>query len=203
MSCRARKRDRGHPTASGKTAVLQPAGAAPSHQITRSPGCTLFPTKALSQTRCWKRDIASQVGRDIKIHTFDGDTPQSARRAIATPAISLSPIRTCSIPVSCRITPCGSGSSKTCNTWWWTRCIITGACSAAIRQPDAALAADLKFYGANLHLLLGDHRQSRNWPSIFEVPFRLIDKQRRAPGEKHFIFYNPRSSIRNWASASR
>ncbi|HQH72080.1 MAG TPA: DEAD/DEAH box helicase, partial [bacterium] len=72
------------PTASGKTMCYN---LPVLHHLTQinpeARALYLFPTKALSQDQVLEaRDIASQVGRDIKIHSFDGDTPQSARRAI-------------------------------------------------------------------------------------------------------------------------
>ncbi len=45
----------------------------------------LFPTKALSQDQVAELlDLIEALGVDIKTHTFDGDTPASARRAIRT-----------------------------------------------------------------------------------------------------------------------
>ncbi len=43
----------------------------------------LFPTKALSQDQMHEaHDVVRELGVDIKVHTFDGDTPETARRAI-------------------------------------------------------------------------------------------------------------------------
>lgn len=71
------------PTASGKTLcynlpVLQ--------RICNNPEARalyLFPTKALSQDQMLEvHGLSEKLGRDIKVFTFDGDTPQSARKAI-------------------------------------------------------------------------------------------------------------------------
>jgi len=71
------------PTASGKTLCYNlPVLDA----IMKEPGCRalyLFPTKALSQDQLAELyDLIQQVDVDIKTYTFDGDTPQTARRLI-------------------------------------------------------------------------------------------------------------------------
>lgn len=71
------------PTASGKTLcynlpVINAILADPSARA-----LYLFPTKALSQDqRAELIELTEAVGVDIKTHTFDGDTPQMARRAV-------------------------------------------------------------------------------------------------------------------------
>jgi DEAD/DEAH box helicase domain-containing protein len=73
------------PTASGKTlcynlptlnAILQDDGARALY---------LFPTKALSQDQVSElHALIDILGTDVKTYTYDGDTPQTARRAIRT-----------------------------------------------------------------------------------------------------------------------
>lgn len=71
------------PTASGKTLcfnlpVIQSVIANPE-----SRALYIFPTKALSQDQYKELyDITKALERDIRIYTFDGDTPASARKAI-------------------------------------------------------------------------------------------------------------------------
>lgn len=71
------------PTASGKTLcynipVLSEILKAPS-----SRALYLFPTKALSQDQLGELyDLIQKLDVNIKTYTFDGDTPQTARRAI-------------------------------------------------------------------------------------------------------------------------
>ncbi len=71
------------PTASGKTLcynlpVIDAILKDPSKRA-----LYLFPTKALSQDqRAELIELTECVGVDIKTHTFDGDTPQMARRAV-------------------------------------------------------------------------------------------------------------------------
>lgn len=71
------------PTASGKTLcynlpVLQRLIERPEARA-----LYLFPTKALSHDQYQGLyDLTRDVGRDIKVYTFDGDTPAAARRSI-------------------------------------------------------------------------------------------------------------------------
>lgn len=71
------------PTASGKTLcynlpVLKAILEAPA-----SRALYLFPTKALSQDQLAELDeVIAGTGAPIKAHTFDGDTPDDARRAV-------------------------------------------------------------------------------------------------------------------------
>ncbi len=71
------------PTASGKTLcynlpVLQRLIERPAARA-----LYLFPTKALAHDQYQGLyDLTREVGRDIKVYTFDGDTPAAARRSI-------------------------------------------------------------------------------------------------------------------------
>lgn len=73
------------PTASGKTLCynLPVVEAILKDENARS--LYLFPTKALSQDQFTELyEITNALKRKIKVYTFDGDTPQSARKAIRT-----------------------------------------------------------------------------------------------------------------------
>jgi len=71
------------PTASGKTLCynLPVFDALLKNPETRA--LYLFPTKALSQDQMHEAlEVVRALGVDLKVHTFDGDTPENARRAI-------------------------------------------------------------------------------------------------------------------------
>lgn len=71
------------PTASGKTMCynLPVLNAILKDESSRA--LFLFPTKALSQDQTSElHEIITAAGIDIKTYTYDGDTPQSARKAI-------------------------------------------------------------------------------------------------------------------------
>lgn len=71
------------PTASGKTLcytmpVLQSMLEDPGNRA-----LYLFPTKALSQDQVAElNDLVEIMNEPVKVYTFDGDTPQSARKAV-------------------------------------------------------------------------------------------------------------------------
>jgi DEAD/DEAH box helicase domain-containing protein len=70
------------PTASGKTLcynlpVLQALLTAPAARA-----LYLFPTKALAQDQLAELEELARALPELRIHTYDGDTPQDARRAV-------------------------------------------------------------------------------------------------------------------------
>jgi DEAD/DEAH box helicase domain-containing protein len=79
------------PTASGKTLCYN---APILHAVLQDPSSRalyLFPTKALAQDQLAElhamcEGIAGQSGEEIGVFTYDGDTPQDARRAVRTRA---------------------------------------------------------------------------------------------------------------------
>jgi DEAD/DEAH box helicase domain-containing protein len=80
--------DKGHhvvvvtPTASGKTLCYNiPA----LHALLREPDARilyLFPTKALAQDQLSELEAIARTLPDLRMFTYDGDTPQDARRAV-------------------------------------------------------------------------------------------------------------------------
>ena len=71
------------PTASGKTLCYNLPVLDSILRDGRSRALYLFPTKALSQDQMHEvHDLVTGLGVDIKTFTFDGDTPETARRAI-------------------------------------------------------------------------------------------------------------------------
>lgn len=71
------------PTASGKTMCYNIPVINSILKDEESRAIFLFPTKALSQDQVSElHELITEVGVDIKTFTYDGDTPQSARKAI-------------------------------------------------------------------------------------------------------------------------
>jgi len=71
------------PTASGKTMCYNLPVLNSILKDDSSRALFLFPTKALSQDQTSElHEIITAAGIDIKTYTYDGDTPQSARKAI-------------------------------------------------------------------------------------------------------------------------
>ena len=102
------------PTASGKTLCYN---LPVLDRILKNPAARalyLFPTKALAQDQMAElHELANAIGEvggeAVGVHTYDGDTPQDARRTI----------------------PAGPSSSKTSATSSSTSCAPTAACSGA------------------------------------------------------------------------
>lgn len=73
------------PTASGKTLCYNLPVIQKILEDPESRALYLFPTKALSQDQLTGlHEITAALGREIKVYTFDGDTPATARKAIRT-----------------------------------------------------------------------------------------------------------------------
>ncbi|MCB1183397.1 DEAD/DEAH box helicase [bacterium] len=71
------------PTASGKTLCYNLPVLDTILREPQARALYLFPTKALAQDQMHEvHDMVSALGVDIKTFTFDGDTPETARRAI-------------------------------------------------------------------------------------------------------------------------
>lgn len=71
------------PTASGKTMCYNIPVLDAIIKDEESRAIFLFPTKALSQDQVAElHELITDAGVDVKTYTYDGDTPQSARRAI-------------------------------------------------------------------------------------------------------------------------
>ncbi len=71
------------PTASGKTMCYNLPILNAILKDEESRAIFLFPTKALSQDQTSELyELINEIGVDIKTYTYDGDTPQSARKAV-------------------------------------------------------------------------------------------------------------------------
>lgn len=71
------------PTASGKTMCYNIPVLNAIIKEEEARAIFLFPTKALSQDQTSElHQLITEVGVDVKTYTYDGDTPQSARKAI-------------------------------------------------------------------------------------------------------------------------
>ncbi len=71
------------PTASGKTLCFHLPVLDAVLKDNESRALFMFPTKALAQDQMLElHDLITETGVDVKTYTYDGDTPQSARKAI-------------------------------------------------------------------------------------------------------------------------
>ena len=184
------------PTASGKTLcynlpVLQ--------QILREPesrALYLFPTKALSQDQMNEvHGIATKLERDIKVYTFDGDTPASARRAIRNSGhiVVTNPdmLHTGILP----------------HHTLWVRLFenlkyvvidevhhYRGVFGSHLANIVRRLSRICRFYGSDPVFICCSAtiaNPAELTERLIEKPVALVDKSGAPTGEKHFIFYNP------------
>lgn len=73
------------PTASGKTLCYNLPVLQRLYEREEARALYLFPTKALSHDQYRNlHTMTEQLGRELKVYTFDGDTPAAARRSIRT-----------------------------------------------------------------------------------------------------------------------
>lgn len=185
------------PTASGKTMCYN---LPVLHHLTQvnpeARALYLFPTKALSQDQVLEaRELAGELHCDLKIHTFDGDTPATARRAIRNSGhiVVTNPdmLHTGILP----------------HHTLWIRLFenlkfivvdevhhYRGVFGSHLANLMRRLRRICKFYGANPQFIccsatIANPRELSE--KLFGVPFRLIDQNGAPRGEKHFIFYNP------------
>ena len=112
------------PTASGKTLCYNAPISTPSCRIRRAARCICFRPRrwrrisSPSCRRCARRSSPAGAGRaQIGVFTYDGDTPQDARRTIRRARTSSSATPTCSTRASCRIIRAGRSCSRTFATW--------------------------------------------------------------------------------------
>ena len=105
------------PTASGKTLCYN---LPVLRRLVHDPGARamyLFPTKALAEDQLHELQAAvDATGAEIRAFTYDGDTPQDARKAIRERANMVLTNPDMLHAASCRTTPNGRSVSRTCGT---------------------------------------------------------------------------------------
>lgn len=184
------------PTASGKTLCYNLPVIDRLIQQPESRALYLFPTKALSQDQMNELyDITKQLGRDMKVYTFDGDTPQHARKAIrkAGHIVVTNPdmLHTGILPH---------------HTLWMklfenlNYVVIDelhhyrGVFGSHLANVLRRLKRICRFYGSNPQFICCSATIANPLEmaeSLLEEPLELIDQSGAPQGEKYFIFYNP------------
>lgn len=185
------------PTASGKTMCYN---LPVLHHLTEvnpdARALYLFPTKALSQDQLEElRGLTSKLEQDIKVHTFDGDTPQTARRAIRNSGhiVVTNPdmLHTGILPH---------------HTLWIRlfenlRFVVVdevhhyrGVFGSHLANLMRRLRRVCRFYGNDPQFIccsatIANPQELAE--SLFGTRFALVDRNGAPRGEKHFIFYNP------------
>lgn len=184
------------PTASGKTLCYNLPVLDCILRDSSSRAIYLFPTKALSQDQRAELDETIELlGQDIKIFTYDGDTPQDARKAIRSQGhiIITNPdmLHTGILP----------HHTKWIKLFENLKYIIIdelhnyrGVFGSHVANVIRRLKRIASFYGARPQFILStatiaNPREMAE--KMIEERVELIDQNGAPAGEKYFIFYTP------------
>lgn len=184
------------PTASGKTLIYN---SVTLDAITRNPSSKslyLFPTKALSQDQLSELfELNKLIGDKIGLHTYDGDTPQSMRKAIRKQAQI---VITNPYMMHSGILP---HHTKWINLFENLKYIVidelhyyTGVFGSHMANIIRRLKRICDFYGTNPIFIMSSATISNPKElaeKIVEQDVRLIDNNGAPRDEKYLVFFNP------------
>ncbi|HYL75637.1 MAG TPA: DEAD/DEAH box helicase [Bryobacteraceae bacterium] len=184
------------PTASGKTLCYN---LPVLHRLMEDPGARamyLFPTKALAEDQLHEFQAAvDAMGSPIRAFTYDGDTPQDARRAIRERA---NVVLTNPDMLHSGILP---------HHTKWAKCFenlryividelhyYRGVYGSHLANVLRRLKRICEFYGSKPQFIccsatIANPKELAE--AITESPFELVDRNGAPSGEKYFVFYNP------------
>ena len=184
------------PTASGKTLCYN---LPVLDRLTAEPGARamyLFPTKALSEDQLEElHGVIEEMGSDLCAFTYDGDTPQDARRAIRQRA---NIILTNPDMLHTGILP---HHTKWARLFENLRYIVVdelhyyrGVYGSHLGNIMRRLRRLCEFYGSKPQFVacsatIANPRELAE--TLMEAPFELIDRNGAPSGEKIFVCYNP------------
>jgi DEAD/DEAH box helicase domain-containing protein len=184
------------PTASGKTLcynlpVLNTLLADPNARA-----MYLFPTKALAEDQLHEFQAAvDAAGSDLRAFTYDGDTPQDARRAIRERA---NVVFTNPDMLHSGILP---------HHTKWAKCLenlkyfvidelhyYRGVYGSHLANLLRRLKRICEFYGSSPQFICSSATIANPQElaqALTGLPFQLVDRNGAPSGEKYFVFYNP------------
>ena len=156
----------------------------------------LFPTKALAEDQLHEFQAAvDAMGSDIRAFTYDGDTPQDARRAIRERA---NVVLTNPDMLHSGILP---------HHTKWAKCFenlryvvidelhyYRGVYGSHLANMLRRLRRICEFYGSKPQFIccsatIANPKELAE--ALTEAPFELVDRNGAPSGEKYFVFYNP------------
>ncbi|MGD0300634.1 MAG: DEAD/DEAH box helicase [Bryobacteraceae bacterium] len=184
------------PTASGKTLCYN----LPVFQrLIEDPGARamyLFPTKALAEDQLHEFQAAvNAMGSDIRAFTYDGDTPQDARRAIRERAhvVLTNPdmLHSGILPHHTKWAKCFENLRYVViDELHYYRGVYGSHLANVVRR----LRRICEFYGSKPQFIccsatIANPKELAE--ALVESPFELVDRNGAPSGEKYFVFYNP------------
>ena len=184
------------PTASGKTLCYN---LPILDRVVREPEARamyLFPTKALAEDQLHELQAAIDAGGgSVAAYTYDGDTPQDARRAIRERAniILTNPdmLHAGILPHHTKWAKCfESLRYVVIDELHYYRGVYGSHLANVIRR----LKRICEFYGSSPQFIccsatIANPRELAQ--ALVEAPFDLVDNNGSPSGEKYFVFYNP------------
>lgn len=184
------------PTASGKTLCYNIPVLNAILKDEESRAIYLFPTKALSQDQTAElHELITEMGIDIKTYTYDGDTPQSARKAVrqAGHVVVTNPDM-----LHSGILPHHTKWTKLFEN---LRFVVIdevhnyrGVFGSHLANVIRRLRRICNFYGSNPQFICCSATIANPAELASRITgnqVRLIDKNGAPSGSKHLIFYNP------------
>jgi DEAD/DEAH box helicase domain-containing protein len=184
------------PTASGKTICYNLAVLNRLMSDPETRAMYLFPTKALAEDQLHEfQSIVDAMGSDIRAFTYDGDTPQDARRAIRERA---SVVLTNPDMLHSGILPHHTRWAKLFENLRYFVIDELHYCRGVYGSHLANLIRRLKrvceFYGSSPQFVCCSATIANPLDlaeSLTESQFALVDRNGAPSGEKYFVFYNP------------
>jgi DEAD/DEAH box helicase domain-containing protein len=184
------------PTASGKTLIYNSVTLDALTRNSSAKSMYLFPTKALSQDQLSELfDLNKLMGDTLGIFTYDGDTPQSTRKAIRKKAQI---VITNPYMLHSGILP---HHTKWMNLFENLKYVIidelhyyTGVFGSHMSNIIRRLKRICSFYGAHPQFIMSSATISNPKElaeKITEEEVTLIDKSGAPHGDKYLIFFNP------------
>ncbi|MBI3472510.1 MAG: DEAD/DEAH box helicase [Candidatus Solibacter usitatus] len=184
------------PTASGKTLCYN---LPVMDRLLRDPGARamyLYPTKALAEDQLHEfQSAVDEMGAEIRAFTYDGDTPQDARKAIRQRA---NVVLTNPDMLHSGILP---HHTKWAKLFENLRYLVIdelhyyrGVYGSHFANLLRRLRRICEFYGSQPRFIcssatIANPRELAE--ALTESPFELVDRNGAPSGEKYFIFYNP------------
>src|SRR2546427_699769 len=184
------------PTASGKTLCYNLPVLDLLLRDPEARAIYLYPTKALAEDQLHEFQTAvEEIGCDLRAFTYDGDTPQDARKAIRQRA---GVVMTNPDMLHSGILP---HHTKWAKLFEKLRYVVIdelhyyrGVYGSHVANLLRRLRRICEFYGSQPQFIcssatIANPRELAQ--ALTEAPFEMVDRNGAPSGEKYFLFYNP------------